>query len=149
MNIQSRISAHRGLSRKELLDQADMHFTNYLTEISKYLIENATMDEQYTYYLSLLPAIMIAEDGHYYESEHAFWGTIFTPKLVSEIRKQAKRIIDKVEDISSVLYLQDLLRRLSCSAREDALDFCVCYLLYFSCVNEKNLRLLDDIFNRI
>ena len=94
----------------------------------------------------MLPAIIAAEDGHYYETERDIWSYVFEPTQAARVKSNAEKLVKEKSIEVAVKRQKTLLDSLPDSTKRDALVFAVCYILCFSSVSDVNRKLLKKLF---
>lgn len=147
MDLDSYFAKYSAFERPLLLKEAYTRFRDYDNALFALSSRRVISDETYRDSSTLLPAIIAAEDGRYYEIEDDMWGYVFEQAQAAAVKQKAERLADGKGTTAAMDAQRDLLSKLPGSSREDALVFAVCYILCFSAVSDANRKLLHSLFD--
>ena len=147
MDLDSYFAKYSAFERPLLLKEAYTRFRDYDNALFALSSRRVISDETYRDSSTLLPAIIAAEDGRYYEKEDDMWEYVFEPAQAAAVKQKAERLADGNGTAAAMDAQRDLLSKLPGSSCEDALVFAVCYILCFSAVSDANRKLLHSLFD--
>ena len=146
MDIDSYFAEYGSKERSQLVPEAYARFRDYDNALFDFAERRGMPEQLYLDLSALLPAIIAAEDGHYYETESDIWSYVFEPTQASRVKSNAEKLVKEKSIEDAVKRQKTLLESLPDSTKRDALVFSVCYILCFSSVSDVNRKLLKKLF---
>lgn len=146
MDIDGYLDEYASKERSQLVPEAYVRFRDYDNALFDFAERRAMPEQIYLDLSALLPAIIAAEDGHYYEKESDIWSYVFEPAQAARVKSGAEKLVKEKSIDDAVGRQRALLDALPDSTRRDALIFSVCYILCFSNVSDVNRKLLKKLF---
>lgn len=90
MDIDSYFAEYGSKERSQLVPEAYARFRDYDNALFDFAERRGMPEQLYLDLSALLPAIIAAEDGHYYETESDIWSYVFEPTQASRVKSNAE-----------------------------------------------------------